>query len=91
MHIDPLIVVLGAALCLIPVGFGVLIASWRLPYVDEEGDSLTDMVLGGDEELTWRRWRTREECEEPMRDEGDLHANVLIFPPKDYDDRPRRG
>lgn len=73
MRIDPLVVVLGAVICLIPVGFGILIANWRLPWTAQQrrrNPSVTDMVR---DELSWRQ--------DNMRDEGDLHCadvfNVL--------------
>lgn len=71
MTIDPLVVAVGAALCLVPVGVGLLVAWWPRPSLkpkeereaEAEFQRHYDEVFGADE--AWRR---------DMRDEGDIHA-----------------
>lgn len=73
MRIDPMVVALGALICLIPVGFGILIANWRLPWTDEQLErtvSLTEMVLRDEGDVL---------SEEPPHDQCDCAACTFWF------------
>lgn len=74
MRIDPLVVALGAALCLIPVLFGLLVSYWPRPSArrDRANRSVTEMVL--DRRPGRINYVDEKMLDVALRDEGDLLA-----------------